>query len=104
MTKKATSSPMRSAKVTNQPCPPPCAWAFFFAMAAVRDLRRLPLEFAGETPPTLCFRGTSSDESPRVSLEDALARRRRSGRHQFCFPVVAMLFGQIGEQHFAHQR
>src|ERR1700754_1789367 len=67
ITKKLIINPIRSAKVTNQPCPPPCASPRFF------------LAIVG-FPPSAA-----------------------SGRYRLAF-LVAMLFRQVGQQHFAYQR
>ena len=66
MTKKLTNRPIRSAKVTNQPWPPPCA-----------SLRRA-MAYAHFAVP--------------------------SGRNGLGLRFVPVLFRQIGDQHFAHER
>src|SRR5205085_8379121 len=68
MIKKATNRPIRSAKVTNQPCPP-----------RVVSLRRAIAAF----------------RSPAAAAA--------SGRHGLFFLLMAVLLGEIGEQHLTHE-
>src|SRR6202045_1334481 len=61
---------MRSAKVTNQPCPPPCASPRFFLAIACFPDRRLPADQAGTGSPSSlrCFSGKYASNISRTSV------------------------------------
>src|SRR3954449_468365 len=69
MTKKLIIKPIRSAKVTNQPCPPPCAAPrCFFAIPCFLELRHPPLgRYRFALFLTVFFRQVSQQHFPHES-------------------------------------